>query len=208
MGCDRQMDIAGVQTIRKIVLLFAFGLGIVIFSLTGSSYAGNSVARQAIEWFGVGLIAICILGRTWASLYIGGRKIVDLVTTGPYSITRNPLYFFSVIGAAGIGAQAGSITVALVCSCAGFLVFSVVARREEGLLLKQHRQSYVAYLKRVPRFFPNPFLWRDEPTLMVRPSRVYMTFADALLFMLAMPLAQACEYFQSTGILPVLVLLP
>ncbi len=206
--CDRHMTIADVQAVRKIVLLLALGFGIVIFALTGSRYATDSVTHKAIEWFGVGLIAICIAGRTWSSLYIGGRKIVDLVIIGPYSITRNPLYFFSVVGAAGIGAQAGSITVALACTCAGFLVFSIVTQQEERLLLKRHRQSYVAYLRRVPRFFPDPFLWRDEPTLTVRQSRVYMTFADALLFLLAVPVAETCQYLQSTGVLPVLAFLP
>jgi protein-S-isoprenylcysteine O-methyltransferase Ste14 len=202
------MTIADVQAVRKIVLLLAIIFGIVVFALTGSRYETGSVTHQAIEWAGIGLIALCIVGRTWSSLYIGGRKIVDLVTIGPYSMTRNPLYFFSVVGAAGIGAQAGSIIVALICACAGFLVFSVVAQQEEKLLLKRHRQSYVAYLRRVPRFFPDPFLWRDEPTLTVRPSRVYMTFADALLFLLAVPVAEVCQYFQSTGALPVMALLP
>ena len=202
------MTIADVQTVRKIVLLLAVGFGIVIFALTSSRYATDSATHEAIEWIGIGLIAICIVGRTWSSLYIGGRKIVDLVTIGPYSIVRNPLYFFSVIGAAGIGAQAGNITVTLACTCIGFLVFSIVAQQEERLLLKRHRQSYVAYLRRVPRFFPDPSLWRDEPTLTVRQTRVYMTFADALLFLLAVPVADACEYLQSTGVFPVLALLP
>ena len=38
-----------------------------------------------IEWAGIVLIVACILGRTWASLYIGGRKIDALVMDGPYS---------------------------------------------------------------------------------------------------------------------------
>lgn len=202
------MNIENVQAGRKVLLSFFVGLGLVLFALTASSYPEDSLAHQAIEWIGVVLIVICILGRTWSSFYIGGRKILELVTDGPYSIMRNPLYVFSVIGAAGIGAQAGSVTIALVCACVALFVFSVVAQHEERLLLRRHRQPYVAYLRRVPRFVPDLSLWRDEPTLTIRQSRVFMTFGDALLFLLAVPLAQACEYLQSTGVLPVLALLP
>jgi protein-S-isoprenylcysteine O-methyltransferase Ste14 len=30
--------------------------------------------------------------RLWSTLYIGGRKRVVLVSDGPYSLCRNPLY--------------------------------------------------------------------------------------------------------------------
>ena len=62
-----------------------------------------------IEWFGIFAIILCIFGRTWTSLYIGGRKNRALLTKGPYSVVRNPLYVFSILGAAGAGAQLGSV---------------------------------------------------------------------------------------------------
>jgi hypothetical protein len=121
---------------------------------------------------------------------------------------RNPLYFFSILGSAGTGAQSGSILFALAGAGVGIFVFRVVALQEESLLLQRHRQPYAAYLKRVPRFFPNPYLWHDKETLTIRQSRVLMTFADALLFLLAVPLAKASQYLQMKGMLPILVSLP
>jgi protein-S-isoprenylcysteine O-methyltransferase Ste14 len=88
------MNIAAVQTIRKLVLFAAVALGVFIFAVTNSRYPSGGTIHEMIEWFGIVLIVICILGRTWASLYIGGRKIDELVTVGPYSTMRNPLYFF------------------------------------------------------------------------------------------------------------------
>jgi hypothetical protein len=51
-------------------------------------------------------------------------------------------------------------------------------------------------------------LWRDEQMLTVQPPRVLKTFADALVFLLAVPVAEGFEWLQEIGVLPVLFLLP
>ncbi len=73
-------------------------------------------------------------GRLWSILYVGGKKSAELVRTGPYSITRNPLYLFSCVAAAGAGAQMGSYvsTVGFGIICA--ICFYVVILREEAFL--------------------------------------------------------------------------
>ena len=202
------MKIHTVQTIRKIVLFAAIALGVFIFAVTTSVHPGGGAVHEMIEWAGIVLIVVCILGRTWASLYIGGRKIEEFVQTGPYSVTRNPLYFFSFLGAAGIGAQVGSVVLALACALLAYLVFYAVVRQEEQVLSARYGDSYRRYLARVPRFIPNPTLWHDEPTLTIRPPRVLTTFADALVFLLAVPIAELFEYLQETGVIPVLFHLP
>lgn len=202
------MNIATVQTVRKIVLCAAVALGVFVFAVTNSRYPSGGSIHEMIEWIGIVLIVVCILGRTWASLYIGGRKIDELVTIGPYSTMRNPLYFFTFLGAAGIGAQIGSVVVALSCGLIAYTVFHIVVLQEEKLLLDRYGDPYKTYMARVPRFFPNPALWRDEPTLIIRPPRVLMTFADALVFLLAVPVAEGFEYLQDIGVFPVLFLLP
>ena len=202
------MNIGAVQAIRKIVLFAAAGIGVFVFAVTNSRYPSGGTIHEMIEWIGIVLIVLCILGRTWASLYIGGRKIDELVTAGPYSVSRNPLYFFSILGAAGIGAQVGSITLALICGALAFAVFLVVVAQEEALLLDIYGKRYRGYMAKVPRFLPNISLWRDERTLTIRPPRVLTTFGDALMFLLAVPLAEGFEYLQEIGAIPVLLILP
>lgn len=202
------MNIATVQTIRKIVLFAVITIGIFIFAVTNSRYPSGETTHEMIEWIGIILIVVCILGRTWASLYIGGRKIDELVTTGPYSIMRNPLYSFSFLGAAGAGAQTGSLVLALICGALAYIVFYVVVLQEEQLLLERYGEKYRAFMARVPRFLPNPRLWQDEQTLTIRPPRVLTTFADALVFLLAVPIAEGFEYLQEIGTIPVLLVLP
>lgn len=177
------------------------------FFILGRSRWDETI-HDAIEWLGLGLIILCILGRTWCALYIGGRKTVELVDIGPYSITRNPLYVFSIIGAFGAGAQLGSFVVALAAASIAAIVFVFVVWKEEQFLLERFGAPFREYMARVPRFIPNPRLWRGVETLSVRPSRILMTFVDATLFLIAIPLAEGFEYLQAVGYLPVLFYLP
>ena len=87
-------------------------------------------------------------------------------------------------------------------------MFLLVVKQEEQLLADRFGDAYRDYLARVPRFLPNPRLWRDEPTLLIRPPRVLTTFGDALVFLLSVPIAEMFEYFQEIGVIPVLLHLP
>ncbi len=133
-GPQHIFTLRSVQTIRKIVLLLAVMVGFVALTVTASRWAEMSAVRYAIEWIGVVLIVVCIVGRTWSSFYIGGRKNREIVRIGPYSVSRNPLYLFSFIGAAGVGAQFGSLTIALFCVLIAWLVFRLVVNKEERAL--------------------------------------------------------------------------
>ena len=107
---------------------------VLLLLFTKSHWDTAPTIRAAIAGVGLLAILVCIMGRTWCTLYIGGLKKRELVTTGPYSVVRNPLYVFTSIGAAGIGAQNGSIVLAVLFFAATLAVFQVVARREEAFL--------------------------------------------------------------------------
>ncbi len=202
------MNITQVQTVRKIVLLAAIAVAVFVFAVTDTIYPSGQAVHELIEWVGILLIVACILGRTWSSLYIAGRKGRELVTIGPYSTCRNPLYSFSILGAAGMGLQSGSVVIGLICGAIAAIVFLFVVIQEERLLTEVHGKTYRSYLAAVPRFVPSPGLWRDEKTLTIRPPRVLMTFADALVFLLAVPVAEGFEYLRELGAIPTLLILP
>jgi hypothetical protein len=59
-------------------------------------------------------------------------------------------------------------------------------------------------MRRVPRFFPNPRLFRDDAQVTFD-SRIFrVTFLDGLVFLLAIPLLEAVEMAQEAGLIPVL----
>ena len=130
------VDLQRLQQKRKQVLIVGIAIGVVLLATSDSHWriAWPNVHRS-IQWSGLLMILICILGRTWATLYIGGQKQRELVTKGPYSVVRNPLYLFTLFGAAGIGALSGSLVMAVVCAGFATAVFLSVVRQEEQFLL-------------------------------------------------------------------------
>ncbi|MGE0564297.1 MAG: isoprenylcysteine carboxylmethyltransferase family protein [Pseudolabrys sp.] len=196
------------QAARKAALAAAIALGIGLLLIGDSRWDESTGLHEGIEWAGLALIVFCILGRTWCSLYIGGRKNRELAMSGPYSVSRNPLYLFSIIGAVGVGAQVGSIALAVIAGIVAWLVFLMTAMREEAALLANFGTAYRDYMARVPRFLPRLANWRDADTLQVRPQIVMTTFVDALFFLIAVPIAEGIEYLHAAGYLPTLLRLP
>jgi protein-S-isoprenylcysteine O-methyltransferase Ste14 len=200
-------DVMGsVQKTRKIVFLLAVASMGALFIFGASRWSAD--VEDAIEWAGTVLIVICILGRTWCSLYIGGRKTSRLVTAGPYSVSRNPLYVFSVIGAVGIGAQLGAVSVAILAGIFAAIVHSLVVSQEERVMLASHGDVFRDYAARVPRFLPRLSGWKNVEMLEVPPRAVVTTFLDACFFLAAIPLAEFFEQLQRSGFIPVLLRLP
>lgn len=208
MTTGQMLDLHLVQKARKVAVL-AFLIGLCALTMVSQSPAGlESAMHEGIEAVGLAAIALSIVGRAWCSLYIGGRKKAEVVSRGPYSITRNPLYVFSFFGAFGIGAQSGSLTIALLFVLASLAVFFMTVRREEAWLEEAFGDAYRAYRARTPRFWPNFSLWRDETELSVRPSFFLTTIRDGLVFLLAVPLFEAVDLAQAEGWLRALVYLP
>ena len=200
-------DLQHIQRVRKWAIGLCLLAAVALSMFTGTVW-GDGVVHEGIESFGLGAIVIAIVGRAWCSLYIGGRKKAEIVDTGPYSISRNPLYLFSHLGALGIGAQTGSLTLAL-----GFLVISVVVfhftvEREEAWLLNAFGAPYADYMRRVPRNGPAFSRWRDEESLEIRPQFFLTTIRDGLVFLLAVPIFEGIEHLQSMGWLATLIRLP
>ncbi|WP_420960494.1 methyltransferase family protein [Brucella sp. IR073] len=196
-------DMGRFQRKRRIIIALVIGLLFLTLLFVRSAWGDNQV-HEYIEAVGLGFIVLAIIGRMWCTLYIGGKKSAEIVRDGPYSVTRNPLYVFSTLGAAGIGAQTGSLTIAFGFAVLCYVAFQIVIRAEEKFLEKTFGEPYRAYMREVPRFLPRLSLFRDKGELVVRPDRVYRTLTDGLVFFVAYPVFEFVEYLQGIHALPVL----
>ncbi len=202
-------DLQQLQRKRKQVLVAGIVCGLALLAITDPTWRTEwRRLHRAIQFSGLLLILVCILGRTWGTLYIGGQKKRELVTKGPSSVVRNPLYLFTLFGAAGMGALSGSIAMALLSAAFATVVFVSVVRQEEQFLLTTFPHDYPAYAARVPRLWPRFSAWQDADQLIVKPHLVNRTFFDASLFLLAVPLIALKALLRDLGWLPILFHLP
>ncbi|MCC6889686.1 MAG: isoprenylcysteine carboxylmethyltransferase family protein [Hyphomicrobiales bacterium] len=165
-------------------------------------------AHDLTETLAVICLVICLVGRGWCSIYIAGRKDAELVTSGPYSMTRNPLYVFSFIGVVGIGLITEVMSVLAAAVAVFVTYYGVVVRREEKYLAALHGAAYADYRARVPRWIPDVSQWRDAERLDVRPKHIVTHLLDSSLFFLAFVLFEILEFLRAAQILTPLVTLP
>lgn len=204
-----EVELSPVQWKRRLAIAFLIAIAAVSAPFVCAIWLHtNPLFYAQVEHAGIFLIVIAIAGRTWSAMHIGGHKKVLLIESGPYSIVRNPLYVFSLIGAAGIGAQTSSLTVAAVGTIATAVVLSLVVSKEEAYLREKFGDAFVRYTKRVPRFVPRIGIYRDVEQLTISTKIVYRTFLESSLFLLAIPVIDAIELARSLGWVPDLLHLP
>ncbi len=116
------------------------------------------LALNALAW---GLFLVGGAFRLWATLHIGGNKGKTLITDGPYSITRNPLYLGTLlIGASTVVfLQSLSLLAALIVASSSYLFFTL--RSERNRLRSHHGAEYDRYCEHVPMLLPNVRLFKS-----------------------------------------------
>lgn len=207
---DREIEplfLGRVQRRRKLALVLAGPAAILMLPFT-RSISEETLPGEIMEIVGIMLIVFAILGRSWWTFYIGGSKGRQIIALGPYSVSRNPLYVFSLIGIFGVGAQSGSLLLGPMFLAIGLAVFIPVILAEERALLRHLGSAYESYLDRVPRFGPRLSEWRDAEIVPAYPVRVLRTATEGTLLLLALPLCESAEWFQESGYLPALIQIP
>lgn len=160
--------------------VFALAFFLVVLAME-SAHEGN-LASTALFLLGLVLVGIATVGRLWCSLYISGHKNAALITTGPYSLSRNPLYFFSLLGFAGIGFASETLTLGFVLIAAMLVGYPAVIRQEEAVLRERFGAAFEDYCMRVPRFLPRLSGYVEPETYVVNPRLFRRTMLDVVWF--------------------------
>jgi protein-S-isoprenylcysteine O-methyltransferase Ste14 len=140
----------------------------------------NSWAELGFAMIGWGLFLTGALSRWWATLYIGGRKGNRLIQEGPYSISRNPLYFGTFLIVLSIAAMIQSLSFAIAAVASSVLYLLLTIPREERRLLQCFGETYASYRQRVPAFFPRMWLYRSVDEIVVRKDGLRAEFLRSL----------------------------
>ena len=98
----------------------------------------------------VALLGLAI--RAWATGHL--RKNDCLAVSGPYSLTRNPLYFGSFLIGVGFSLAGRDPTILVVFLVCFAVLYGPVMQREIDTLKRLFAEQYASYQESVPLFFP------------------------------------------------------
>ena len=127
-------------------------------------------SRTDEVWFLSGA-AVAFIGesiRVWALRHSGPKtrthrkiRVDDLVVTGPYSLTRNPLYIGNFVISLGVALASGQPWVVPLLFVVFVFQYAFIIRAEEAFLEGEIGEPYREYKRRVPRILPR--LGQYEP---------------------------------------------
>jgi len=187
---------------RILLTRIAVAIGCLVLCVSTSHWKGaHPVVSSLLYLTGIILVAIASLGRMWCSLYIAGYKDLKLVTAGPYSLCRNPLYFFSMLGALGIGFAIKTLTAPIIIVILFTLYYPQIIKREETRLRQIFGTSFDEYAQRTPAFFPRIKSFSEPEHYDVQPSVYRKHIFSALWFIWIIGILELLEGLVEIGLI-------
>ena len=180
-------------------------IGVLLLVIFGSPAAGaHGMAAELGELLGFALLVAAALWRIWCHLFIAGRKDRELVSAGPYSVVRNPLYVGNLLGAVGFGFAVHLPLLALALAAAFAIFYPSVVAQEEAQLGELFGERYREYCARVPRWLPDWTRYVEPGTVTVSPRLIRGAIFDAMWFLWAFALWEFVEELHQANLLPTL----
>ena len=176
---------------------------LVLLAVSDSHWRNSGSLLTLIFPVGIFLAAIGAVGRLWCSVFISGYKTNTLITSGPYAMCRNPLYFFSLIGVVGVALVTETLSLPLVLFAGFVFYYPSVVLGEERRLASLHGQAFEEYCRRTPRFFPSLATLTEPEEYTVRPAIIRKSFIDAIWFVWGVAVIELIKALHDTGVLPV-----
>lgn len=187
------------------ILLSRIAAAAVLFFLCSTeSYweTENEMISFLLFFLGMLLVTVASLGRMWCSVYIAGFKDQKLITKGPYSLCRNPLYLFSSVGIVGIGLCTETFTYPFIFLILFSIYYPFVIKSEQKRLASYFGAEFEEYKGRVPAFFPR-FSSLDEPLeYTVNPMVYRRHISSAVWFVWIVGIIELMEGLRAIEILP------
>lgn len=139
--------------------------------------------------------------RAWSSGYI--NKDRELATEGPYSLTRNPLYFGNLILGSGVAVASNNVITYLIFIVYYFTFFTFLIVIERKRMRQRFGQQYEAWAREANLFFPKikkieKFNFNIAYYMKNREYRVFF-FSIFVTAMLIVKFLKKIEFFSGIG---------
>lgn len=189
---------------RMWISRLVFFLAILMILFTRQTFADETIPHELCDLMGVMLTSVCAIGRVYATAFLGGHKNTNLIDYGPFSVVRNPLYMFSLIGVAGIALMSNQIVLIVALPVIFYFLYTGLIKREEKHLLETFGPAYEAYCAAVPRLLPNFTKYKAPETVTMSPKLLWNAFRDATVWLIPYCVFELVEFLQAQGWLPML----
>lgn len=173
-------------------------LSLLALLLCGQTRWNGSGAALAMVALGVIAVSLATVGRLWCALYISGRKNTALVTQGPYSVCRHPLYVCNFIGLMGLGLMTESLLVVALLATVFLISYPAVIRTEDQFLSGKF-PAFIDYLQNTPAMWPRPSLYKTDDTWSVNVRVFLRNVADSVWFLLGCIVIEAIDRAHELG---------
>ena len=142
-----------IQFYRRQVTAAGVGLMLLAVALTDPALQGTSAG---LLLYALGALAIpgAALGRFWCYVYNSGKRDRVVITQGPYSVCRNPIYLCSILAAVGLGLLAQSLLLATAFGVLVTCFYLHIIAGEEAKMSFLHGSTYERYLASTQRMLP------------------------------------------------------
>lgn len=197
------------RTRNRLIAGRVFGLGLAILLMLGSTYwdLSNELIGTALFLAGTILAVAGFFGRLWCLSYIAGRKKKVLVTGGPYSLCRHPLYFFTLVGGLGLGLCTETLSIPLLFLLAFGMYYPAIIRAEDEFL-SLNFSDYDDYRRRVPLFFPRLTSFTNEETVLINARAFLRELSGTAGFLCLVGVIELIEGLHNAHVLPTYFLIP
>lgn len=155
---------------RNWISLIVLAPAFVLTAFSAPAWSLGFWGTAACETAGWLLFAVGAICRWWAMLYISGHKDRQIISAGPYSMCRHPLYLGTLLLSLSFVAFLQSVSLFAGMLAAGLVYFAITLPREEGRLVANYGDAYEQYRRRVPALWPNFSLYASPAAISVNLS--------------------------------------
>ena len=156
---DTAYGLIGLYFKFTLVAMFVYVLAFAFFPTWHAYFLPiTSLNTVFLNYIGLGILAIALIWTVIAQSHmqnswrigIDTETKTELVTTGLFSLSRNPIFFGMILSLVGLFLATPNALTALFM-IVGYMLIQIQIRLEEEFLNKQHGAIYVAYLQKVRR---------------------------------------------------------
>lgn len=156
---DSAYGLIGLYFKLTLIAMFVYVLAYAFFPTWHDYFLPiNQLDSSTIKYIGLTLLFISLLWTVIAQghmknswrIGIDNDTKTELVTTGLFSVSRNPIFFGMILSLVGLFLTTPNALTALFL-IVGYILIQIQIRLEEEFLEKEHKQTYLDYKQKVRR---------------------------------------------------------